>query len=741
MIYVLLLYDIIKLCMNVKSLSNVNKSSKRYNLRPRKGPSTNQTKKFIKKKSINVHKNKTIDNIMHQKMRSKHDVCHKIYELRNRIINVGKNNDIDFEQTISKSTKRNREEFEKEVNNDNNNDNDVSEIDTFTWKEFNKLVIPVSQNDSIVPNDWVSATRVKNYLLKDTVMDWLELYYSKLGFNDDKVPVNNIPNKKRKISSDDKSLEQKNQNLFFEMGNEFERKVIEHLRQNYPTKIKRVVNSYVNESDNIITLKYMSEGVEIIEQAALYNYSNKTFGVADLLIRSDFINKLFTDEVIPKNMENYKAKNLNGNYHYVVIDIKWTTMHLCANEKTIRNSDRFPSYKGQLAIYNAALGQLQGYTPDSAYILAKSWVIDSVKNKSEGHNCFVRLGHIMYDDFDNKYIKHTFDAISWIRNVRHNGAMWSCLEPSVPELYPNMCNKLDNPYHSIKKDLASQMSELTEIWMVGPKNREIAHKKHIYSWKNKKCSAANLGIHGHKVGPVVDKIIKINRDSKNLIEPLKLTNNENDWQTETALDLYVDFETLSGTLYDNINILNAKSFNPFLFMIGVGYILNGEWNYTVFTANDVTLKEEEKILNEFASFIDAHVKKYGNKKNKFPKIYHWSHAEKSNMATLNKRHNKKWLNNVVWCDMHKLFFEVPIVIKGVKKFSLKEVAKVMKEHNMIESEWIDSGVDNGLTAMLEAINYYKSSKTCNMMNNIINYNELDCKIVWEIVRYLRENRI
>jgi hypothetical protein len=41
------------------------------------------------------------------------------------------------------------------------------------------------------------------------------------------------------------------------------------------------------------------------------------------------------------------------------------------------------------------------------------------------------------------------------------------ITPSVPELYPNMCNKLDD--HTIKRKLANELSELTEIWMVGPK--------------------------------------------------------------------------------------------------------------------------------------------------------------------------------------------------------------------------------------------------------------------------------
>src|SRR5439155_14931574 len=123
--------------------------------------------------------------------------------------------------------------------------------------------------------------------------------------------------------------------------------------------------------------------------------------------------------------------------------------------------------------------------------------------------------------FDNKYIKETFDAIKWIRNVRYNGSQWKCNPPSIPELYPNMCNRFDTPYHNIKKDLAENNKELTQIWMVGVKHRKIAHANGIYKWDDPNCNSETLGINGNKIGPIINKIIKINRDSDILIKPDK----------------------------------------------------------------------------------------------------------------------------------------------------------------------------------------------------------------------------
>src|SRR5439155_765516 len=153
-------------------------------------------------------------------------------------------------------------------------------------------------------------------------------------------------------------------NIFFEMGKKFEAEVINYLRNKYPDSIKKVVTNFklINKEMNQVTFNYMLQGIPIIEQVALYNYNNKTYGIADIIIRSDWINKLFQNKIISEEEECIKAPKLCGKYHYRVIDIKWTTMYLCSNGRNIRNSQRFPAYKGQLAIYNAALGILQGYT-------------------------------------------------------------------------------------------------------------------------------------------------------------------------------------------------------------------------------------------------------------------------------------------------------------------------------------------------------------------------------------------
>lgn len=644
-----------------------------------------------------------------------------IKNVNNKVDNNKKINNKNKTQIININNKRMRCD-------DDDDDNDVV-CDNFTWDNFNDMTDDNNYDENNI-NNWVSATKIKNHLLKDPLIDWLDIYYSTLHFNE-------YPDKNKKIKMSVKKLnttkiQDPNVNMLCENGKIFEKKIIDKLRELHPEKVVTGVTDYNNLTySNDTTFGYMYKGIEIIEQAEIYNNSNQTFGVVDLLIRSDFINELFDEDVLDKHMEKHKAPYLKGNYHYVVIDIKWSNMKIRANGFTLENNDRFPCYKGQLTIYNAALGLLQGYTPNNAYIMAKSWSNRS-QNTSD-HNCFSKLGHIDFLNYDKEYIKHSFDAIKWIRNVRKNGVGWSCIMPSVNELYPNMCNKYDSPYHSVKQELATINNEITHIWMVGPKNRQIAHSKGIMSWDDKRCNSKILGFKGKKA-IIIDKILNINRNKKKIFEPKIINNNLNNWQNENVYDFYIDFETLSGTLYNEINIMNSKALESFVFLVGIGYIENDEWFYLSFKVDDINIKEEKRIMDEMEKFIK--IKTKGN----IPKLFHWSHAERSVMSTLSKRHNKHWLNKAIWCDMHKVFVDEPIVIKGAKKFSLKTVAGVMKEHGMINSNWDDCSVGDGFTAMLDGVKYYKNNcKDKDIINDIIKYNEYDCKVVYEIVDYLRKS--
>jgi hypothetical protein len=624
------------------------------------------------------------------------------------------------------------------------------------WKELMKYQ-NVANDDSIDidSHDWIAASKTRNYLLKDPLADWLDLYFAKSGYNEDhsaKPIIKAIYNSNNKISEE---------NILFDMGNKFEQEIFNYLLAKYKDDTVMVCknrNDFGNKEKVDETNRYLKEGKPIILQAMLVNNTNKTFGVADILIRSDYINDLFKRAPVADKLQNHKAPLLNGDYHYLVIDIKWSNIPLCSNKMTILNNDSFMAYKGQLAIYNTALGEMQGFIPRYSYILGKSWKCISLHEY--GSNSFDLLGTIDYAGFDNQYIKQTADAIKWLRDVRINGSNWSCIKPHRTEMYPNMCSQ-NSIWDKVKEKLSDQLKELTKIYMVGYKNRNYAHAKRIVKWNDPQCSAKNLGINGPKIGPIVDAIISINRDSKDEITPDRIQNNVHNWQKEHGLDFYIDFETFNEMLIrTNINIKRSTNSN-IIFMKGVGYCENNKFKYNSFVLEKCTREDEKEKLENFVNFIEEKTKNYmvqhkiKDRNMVRPRLFHWANAEKTFLDMANEKFDgiiSDWLSSVTLIDFCKVFMTEPILLKGMFKFKLKEIATIMYKKGMIKTNWsnnTNSTITNGFTAMMDAVKYYRKISVTGyepenndidpIIDEIINYNYVDCKVLWEIISYLRKN--
>ena len=163
-------------------------------------------------------------------------------------------------------------------------------------------------------------------------------------------------------------------------GIDFEKHVVNLIKEKFPVV-------YVSEIYNIEnvnkTIELIKKGVPIIYSAPLCNKNNKTYGVADLLVRNDYLNKIIDNDVL---IEDCDKK------YYTVIDIKYCTLQLKSDGIHLQNNKKLRAYKSQILIYNEALGNIQGYTPRYAYILGRRWKYTSKKIKYSNDNCFNKLG-------------------------------------------------------------------------------------------------------------------------------------------------------------------------------------------------------------------------------------------------------------------------------------------------------------------------------------------------------------
>lgn len=599
-------------------------------------------------------------------------------------------------------------------------------------------------------NEWVSATNTRNWMLNDPVLDYLHLYGRSHGIKtDDEIDL-----------SLDSGKFIKDQGLLFE--NAIYDNIIHRIGDKNIVKIGSFEEAHSKYKADV-TFQAMKEGFPLIFQGVLHDHTTKTYGVADIICRSDYINKIFENNPLTPTQVKQKAPILSKTkmFHYCIIDIKYSTLRLYKDTETLCNDPQMKANKAQVCIYNQALGTTQGFTPPFAYILGKR-VIES---KTPVYNPFYLAGIVDFTDHDADIIRQTGEAISWYRRVKTEGASWTLYPPSTPELYPNMSNSFDRPWHSAKKELAHRTKDISVLWYCGPTQRNLLHKDGVYSWDDPKCTAAALGFKNIRAKQL-QAILDANQTTKSSILPLPtrmpkdaikfLTNNTK----PNALEYYVDFETVSDCTMDFKKIRKYKpdhftpmppKYSNLIYMIGFGWYdpITHHWRHKSYMIEYLTAANEAKIVSKFITDMYDIKTKLGWKKDAYPRIYHWGHAEITTMLKAIERSPKltKPLSKHVWMNLLDVFKSIPITIKGVFSFGLKDVVKGLYSANLIPTQWEDKAID-GRAAMFAVINADMRCKESSTplteddeMIQITQYNETDCKVMFEILEFLRQRYI
>jgi len=574
---------------------------------------------------------------------------------------------------------------------------------------------------------WVSATETKNYMLNDPLLDWLNMYGGKLNL---------VSDKKRNNTYDFNEF-------IMNKGKEFEKAIYKNLLNRFRDCVVNVANSYEGYSTYKLnqTIEYMKKGIPFIYHGVLHNKVNNTYGIPDLIVRSDYLNKITQCENITED-ESSIGCSFNSRWHYRIVEIKYTTLK--TNNNYIYNSGNIPCYKSQAIIYNEALSTIQKYNPNIAYLFGRK--IETT-NKYIG---FYKLGEISITGKDAKLKEKTDKAIEWMKDLKTNGFNWNINPPTRIELYPNMCNTFDYPWHETKKEIANKVKDITMLWNCGTIDRKTAFNKNIFKWKDKRCNSSMLGFK-NKNGIILDNIIDINKQKNDKINVGNLNNLVKSNMKKDKIEFFVDFETCSdiNDNFDKYVEYNKESLeedsinNTLIFMIGIGWIhpKTKEWVFKSFVTDVLSHNEEERIITEWIQYMKDIA--YEHNHNKKPVVYHWSPAEVSCYESSSGKYNINY--NIKWKDLLHEFKQYPITLKGVFNYGLKNIAKKMYTNKMITTSWEDSEMD-GLGAMVatwncnnKIIQEEQSSKLIDFdeMKEIVKYNEIDCKVLWDINNYIK----
>ena len=499
-------------------------------------------------------------------------------------------------------------------------------------------------------------------------------------------------------------------------GKTFEKDVVNYIHDNYcPVLTLRgqFTDENIKKTNNIIK----SKTYPILHNVLFKNDDNLTYGIIDLLVRNDIFMKLFPNIIIESRKESF----------YVVIDIKFATIHLSQNGHSLLNQKNQIFYKLQCFIYNQAIGKIQNYIPQSSYILGRRYSFSKKGKKVKILNCFEHLGTILYKDIKINCKDKIKKTQTWIKNIKQNRFKWSLL-------YPNMKNNTPE-WNLLKTKYAKEKDDITQLWNCSHKNRDNAHSNNIFKLSDPNLSSLILGFKGNKA-MIIDSMLNINNKSKYLMLPKKIKSSYGQWRQLDNSCAFCDFETINDLLDPlSINRVPIHTSYEIIFMIGLYYKnkITMKWEYKSFCLDEISFENEKKMCEEFTQFMFLQ---------NINKIWYW-HAEQMQIHRLIKRHpllTKRFLKTS-WYDLCCLFRQEPIVIKGVYDFSLKSIAKMMYNYGMIKAH-ITSECDSGMDAMMKAYDAYilkdiVMKKT--IIDDIKQYNKFDVESLYQILNYIISN--
>jgi transcription antitermination factor NusG len=602
-----------------------------------------------------------------------------------------------------------------------------------------------------------------NFIRNDPIIDYLDLV-NKNGLTisdsltlEKLVPTHN-PNKKRKTSFD----------YIVEEGYKFEEKIIDKIKEymRETQTLDLVITIAKAEADNINAQFEKTKEIinlykyEVILGGLLINTKNSTYGYPDIIVMGSWINK-FID--CPPTV------NIDPGLYYI-IDIKSSTINLINGGKYVSSSNLFEGYKTQIWVYKEALDQIQNCESNFGFILGKKYKYALDNREIHINNSFYTLGLIDYswektkgNDIKDKVKK----AVKWSKELKKNWRKYK-LYPISNKIRPNMKNSFDKNHKKIKRKIANKNNEITLLWNCGIIQRNNASKMGITKYSDLRLSADKLGFEPTSSRhQILNSMLKTTH-SNNLIS-INKKNNHNDWQHPVKYEFFVDFETYIPTFDENLIYENEEdepNDSQSVYMIGAGYMDNDIYRFKCFiisylgsqtiyknakdkyncTDNDIIQVSSERVLVEtFINWI------YSFKKNSEPKyrflknviLIHWSWAEPCLFAKKLAKYNMNTVfNTLPWFDLMEVFknSQYPITIKNCFSFSLKEITKALNGHGLINLEWSD--LDDGLLSAFIARDIYKNFSLNKNLNNsnmedIVEYNYIDCKALYLILDYIR----
>lgn len=537
---------------------------------------------------------------------------------------------------------------------------------------------------------WVSPSKLRNALLNDHMADYINL-------------------KTKRNATDDPFLK-----FLFDQGSVFKDAVLRHISSTV-CPVLDLNGDFRKKSSDLKAL--MQRGVPILACVPLKNHYSAVRGVADLLVRSDYVNKIVPSSYSEEE-EKKQAPKLQGcAYHYVVIEIKFSTIFI-NHKMEVLESPNIP-FISQAYIYSRALFHIQGYMA-SAFIIGRKYHVNANCGLASSDTLTQPLSLLGKVKVSDNVIERTFEAAKWVRRLHREVQRGN--SEFVSSISVNMCASKDEE----KKKIAKERCELTLISTVGQKEKETAFERGVVTYMDPLCSASVMGIRNMQRAKMVDAIIDVNRSDDKVYrfdEDLRTIFSTKSFLKKT--NIFLDFETISDLFCNFDKFPNIQS-SSFIFLAGI--LINNK--YTAIPIDDLSLNAERRLLINLTDVLNS----FG--KNAI--IWYW-YAEKNFLTTALKRHPDLEIQILPeMVDLHAILRNSCFAVKGCFTYGLKDMTKAMSERKLINCN-LEADCQDGMTASVTAWRYYTEGKKDRaIFADIERYNHFDCYAMERIYDFLKK---
>ena len=543
----------------------------------------------------------------------------------------------------------------------------------------------------------IYPSNLRNYFLKDTLLDYLNMYVDP-SLKD----VSTFP-------------EADFTKLMFDLGNEYESNIVAKLISlcNKLDLTYYQVDRNSKETPYSQTKTAFQLRVDIIFQPFLKDWSTNIAGYPDIIISKHAYKKLFHENLI--TVDKFSDQS------YFVIDVKYSTL-------TAQETDYQRFIRAQVKIYNTLLTTVL----NGLKILTKpSPTVAFILGKGDGE--LGKLTMLQLDD--NQLNKDIYDAIQWVNKVRKEGKNWDInsqqpfdrqTQTVLKELFPNMGNKYDYPWHSYKTVLAERFKDISYVWGIGTKTRTTLRENDVIDFEDTMLNDELANI----INTDTQKYKNISQIVSNLLDsPLEGREEYSLKNIDKRKFIYFDIE----------GCYEFKMFEKgrqYITMIGFGqYIhknnkkmdLETNWVQKTFFIDKLVQQDEEKMITDAINYlkieqVDSEII-----------LLHYTSAENQFLKMLRER--GVIFKSVDLAVCFKYFWEKGVIELTINNFRLKTLMQQFLEMGYLDIDiYKESKIKSGMevAAIYNRIKNLEINYKMDLIQEIIKYNESDCKSLYII---------